>query len=411
MSATDSVSRRGFVAATAAGAAAVGAASLGAPATGAVLGANDRINMAVIGCGGQGTGHLRRLVKMSENPDEKVKVVGVCDVYEPRKERAAAISKAPVYHHYEDVLARPEVDAVLIATPDHWHAKISMAALEAGKDVYCEKPVTLYWWEAKQVRETVKRTGRVFQCGVQSTSDDIWWQANRLIREGHLGKLIWSQSGYCRNSRTGEWNYHIDDGCSPANLDWDRWLGPAPKRPFDPERYFRFRKYWDYSGGVATDLLFHALGHMAIALGPEFPVSVASTGGIYVQTDREVPDTYHTTIEYESGHTCVLASSMCNSNCWPEMIRGHEGTMTFEGPGLVVRPEKPFSEGREEIQQGREPRADHMHNFLDCVRTRSKPHCNEDVAYKVCVAIALGVQAYRTGKTQKFDPVKEEVIG
>jgi len=161
---------------------------------------------------------------------------------------------------------------------------------------------------------------------------------------------------------------------------------------------------------VATDLLFHALGHISIALGPEFPESVSADGGIYVQHDREVPDTYHTIIKYPSGHSVVLASSMCNTDGWPEIIRGHEATMSFEGPGLVIRPQQAYEKEREEIQAGPQPRADHIHNFLECVRTRAKPHCNEDVAYRVCVAIALGVESYRTGRIMKFDPLKEEVV-
>ncbi len=405
------INRRSFIARSAAGAAALGSGALSAPATGAVLGANDRINIAVIGCGGQGTGHLRRLVDRAKDPEQKLKVIGVCDVYEPRKERAEGISGAPVFHHYQDLLDVADLDAVVIATPDHWHAKISIDALEAGKDVYCEKPMTLYWEEAKEVAQVVRRTGRVFQVGVQSTSDDIFWQANRLIREGKIGKLLWSQSGYCRNSRDGEWNYRIDENASPDNLDWETWLGPAAKRPFDPERYFRFRKFWDYSGGIATDLLYHALGHMAIALGPEFPTRVSASGGIYVQHDREVPDTYHTMIEYPSGHTVVLTSSMANRQGVPEIIRGHEATLYFEGGKAIVRPEKEFENDREEIQVGPEPRPDHMTNFLECVRTRAKPHCDAETGYKVEVAIALGVRAYREGKVMKFDPEKEEVIG
>ncbi|MGQ9731345.1 MAG: Gfo/Idh/MocA family protein [Candidatus Zipacnadales bacterium] len=410
MASSERWNRRHFLGTSVAGAVALGTARRGTPAGGQVLGANDRIHMAVIGCGGMGTNHLRRLVDRSKRPEEKLKVVAVCDVYEPRRERAKAISNGEAYLHYGEVLERPDVDAVLIATPDHWHAKISIDALEAGKDVYCEKPMTLYWHEAKQVAEVVRRTGRVFQCGVQSTSDDIWWQANRLIREGAIGKLTWSQSGYCRNSRGGEWNYNIESQCTPDTLDWNLWLGPAPKRPFDPERFFRFRKYWDYSGGVATDLLFHALGHMAIALGPEFPESVSAEGGIYVQHDREVPDTYHTTIRYPSGHTLVMASSMCNRQAWPEIIRGHEATMYFEPPGIVIRPEEEYKDQRPELTVAPEPRADHMTNFLECVRTRAKPHCNAEVAYRVCVAIALGVMSYREGRVIKFDPVKEEVI-
>ncbi len=411
MPANERLDRRSFIARSAAGAAALGTGALAAPATGAVLGANDRINVAVIGCGGQGTGHLRRLAKRAENPDEKLKVVAVCDVYEPRKERAKEISGAQVFHHYQDLLEMPGLDAVVIGTPDHWHAKISIDAMEAGKDVYCEKPMTLYWEEAKEVAAVVRRTGRVFQVGVQSTSDDVFWQANRLIGEGKIGKLLWSQSGYCRNSRGGEWNYHIDEEAGPDNLDWETWLGPAPKRPLDLERFFRFRKFWDYSGGIATDLLYHALGHMEIALGPEFPTRVSAAGGIYVQHDREVPDTYHTMIEYPSGHTVVLTSSMANRQGVPEMIRGHEATMTFEGGKIVIRPEKEFGDEGEEIEVGRQPRPDHMTNFLECMRTRAKPHCDAETGYKVEVAIALGVRSYREGKVMKFDPEKEEVIG
>ena len=403
--------RRQFITTSAAGAAALGVGALGAPASGRVLGANDRLNIAVIGCGGQGTGHLGRLVQMSRKGEQNLRVAAVCDVYEPRRQRAAEMSGAPAFKHYHDVLALRDLDAVLIATPDHWHASISIDACEAGKDVYCEKPMTLYWEEAKQVAEVVRRTGRVFQVGVQSTSDDVWWQANRLIREGAIGKVLWSQSGYCRNSRGGEWNWGLDENCSPQNLDWDLWLGPAPKRPFDKERFFRFRKYWDYSGGIATDLFFHALGHMAIALGPEFPRRVSASGGIYSFPDREVPDTFHSVIDYPSNHTVILASSMANRQGLPEVIRGHEATMTFEGGQVVIRPEDEYQGERPEVRVGPQPRADHTINWLDCIRSREKPDCDAETGYRVAVAISLGVKAYREQKVIEFDPEKEEVVG
>jgi predicted dehydrogenase len=183
----------------------------------------------------------------------------------------------------------------------------------------------------------------------------------------------------------------------------------APRR-IDKERYFRWRKYWDYSGGIATDLFYHQLSHLQIALGPEFPSRVMAGGGIYVQNDREVPDTYSTIIEYPTLHSVVLCSSMANRQSVQEMIRGHEATMYFEAPGVVVRPEKEFEEARKEIQVATEPRPDHWVNFLECVRTRNQPHLNAEVGYKIMTAIQLGVLAFRTGKIMSFDPAKEETI-
>jgi hypothetical protein len=233
-----------------------------------------------------------------------MKVIAVCDIYEPRKQRAKDICGGQLFHEYTDLLALDDLDAVVIATPDHWHARISIDAMNAGKDVYCEKPMTLYWEEAKEVARTQALTGRVMQVGAQSASEDRVWKANEVIRSGALGKLLWSQGGYSRNSRDGEWNWYIEPEASPQNLDWKRFLGSAPQRPFDPERFFRFRKYWDYSGGIATDLFYHTLAHMEIALTPEFPRRVSAGGGIFIFHDREVPDTFHMLIDYPTDTRC-----------------------------------------------------------------------------------------------------------
>jgi predicted dehydrogenase len=403
------LTRRQFLTQSAAGAAAVGL-GLYATAPSSARGANERINLGVIGCGGQGTWHLSQLVEMSQNPEAGLAVTAVCDIYEPRKQRAKEISGGQLFHDYRKMLEMKDLDAVVIATPDHWHARMSIDAMEAGKDVYCEKPMTRYWAEAKGVARAAARTGRVYQCGAQTASEDRWWRANGLIQEGAIGKVLWSQSSMCRNSRKGEWNWRMDPQAGPDNLDWPAFLGPAPKRPFDPERFFRFRKYWDYSGGIASDLFYHQLAHLAIALGPEFPVRVSAAGGIYAFPDREVPDTYHTLIDYPSDHSVALVSSMANQQGIPDIIYGHEATMYFEGPGVVIRPEPDFAAERPAMEVAARPRADHMHNFLDCVRTREKPHLNADAAYRVMVAIALGVTAYRGQRTVHFDPEKEEVV-
>ncbi len=399
------LSRRTFLQHSAVGAATIG---LGlyetAPASGKVIGANDRINLGVIGVGGMGSGHLRDLIERSKDPAQNIGVVGVCDIYQPRKDRAKEVSGAEVYHDYRKMLERPDLDAVVIATPDHWHARMAIDSMDAGKDVYLQKPMTYTWEEAREVAKVTRYKNRVLQVGVQSTSQDCWWKANELIKQGALGKLLWSQSGYSRNSTDGEWNYRIDADANPDNLDWKAFLGSAPKRPFDKERFFRWRKYWDYSGGIATDLFFHALGHMEIALGPEFPKRVTASGGIYVQHDREVPDTFFMTIDYPSDHTVVLVSSMANKEGVPEIIRGHEATMYFEGSNIVIRPESEFKGKIKESTISPEPRDDHMTNFLSCIRTRRKPHCDAETGYKIMVAIALGVKSFRQNKIMMFDP-------
>ncbi|MGQ9731896.1 MAG: Gfo/Idh/MocA family oxidoreductase [Candidatus Zipacnadales bacterium] len=410
MSKQSNVSRRSFVKASAAGAVAT---SLGwwSGATGQVSGANNRINMAVIGTGGMGTGHVHELTRLGNEEPHNCKLIAVCDVYDNRANYAASVCGGEAYRNYRKLLERKDIDAVVVATPDHWHKTITIEAMEAGKDVYCQKPMTLYWEEAKEVVAAVKRTGRIVQVGAQGCSDDVWWKAQEQIKAGKLGKLIWSQSGAYRNVRGGDWNYAIDPNAKPGeNLDWEMWLGPAPKVPWDPERYFRFRKFWDYSGGLATDLLYHSLSHMLIAVGPEFPKRVVASGGIYAHHDREVPDTFHVLIDYPSDHTIALHATQANEQGLPEIIRGEGATMYFEGPGLVIRPEAPFAEGRETIEIAREPRPDHMHNFLDCVRSRKKPHLDEMTGYKTQVAISLSVAAYREGKVKLFDPEKEEVI-
>ena len=371
-----------------------------------VIGANDRIMLGVIGCGSKGTDHLKNKLPSARN----VAVVAVSDIYQARKDRAKALCGGEVHHDYRKLLDRSDIDAVVIATPDHWHARMAMDAMEAGKDVYLEKPMTYTWEEARDLVGVVNRTGRVMQVGAQSCSDDRWWKANKLIKDGAIGKVLWTTGSYCRNSTRGEWNYAIDEGATPDNLDWKAWLGSAPKRPFDKERFFRWRKYWDYSGGIATDLFYHQLSHLQIALGPEFPKRVSAGGGIYVQNDRDVPDTFHMIIDYPSGHSVVLCSSMANRQGVPELIRGHEATMYFESPGVVIRPEDEFKDQRQETKVALDPRSGHMDNWLECIRTRQKPTLDADTAYKIMVAINLGVQSYRKEQVMKFDPEREKVI-
>ncbi|MEP6637648.1 MAG: Gfo/Idh/MocA family oxidoreductase, partial [Acidobacteriota bacterium] len=259
------VSRRSFVKSSAL---ATGAAVIGAPAHLRAAGANDRIRVGVIGVGGMGTGHVSSLVKKSAQ--ENIQVVAVCDVYQRRVNRAKDICQGDGYLDFRRLLDRKDIDAVLIATPDHWHTNLSIDAMEAGKHVYCEKPMTHTIEQAIALRDAVKRLKKVFQVGPNGTANDSYWKARTAIADGRIGKVTWAHASYNRNARVCLFNQHqqIDPTAGPDktgddHIDWDMWLGHewglAPKIPWTPEHFFRFRKYWPYNGGVATDLLYHKL--------------------------------------------------------------------------------------------------------------------------------------------------------
>lgn len=407
--------------------------------TGRVLGANDKINIGVIGVGGRGFYVASEFEKAGKR-DNNCQIVAVCDVYEKRKKRAAERYKAEGYLDWKEVIARKDVDAVIVATPDHWHAPIALAAMDAGKDVYCEKPMCHTVAEVKRLVDTVKETKRVMQVGSQTTSGDQWHKAKKAIADGMLGKMLLSQGSYHRNSIEGEWNYTIEPNAGPDGkgddyLDWKMWLGSASKRPYDADRFFRFRKYWDYSGGIATDLFFHVVAPMNVCWGEaQYPHKVMAGGGIYVFNEkREVPDTFHFMADYAKGHSLVLSSSMANSQHIPGLIRGHEGTLImvehgrFEGfaPYLTMKPE---TVGRENAKKNINPdykfgmedvkipveefsaMERHVDNFLKCIRTRETPTLNVEIAARAQVTITMAVESYRRGKVLYFDEKKFQIV-
>ncbi len=426
------ITRRAMLSGSAAGAAAVGlgamdsiasAAPKGEPPKMREHGPNDCIRLGVIGCGGRGTYLLRQAAERAkDNP--KLRVLSACEIYEARKRRARhALKKestgkksdGTVVHEYEELLGNPDIDAVIIATPDHWHAKIAIEAIKAGKDVYLEKPMTHTLAEAKELRDTVRWAKAVLQVGSGSTSNPKYHRAREMIRRGAIGKVVWTRSSVCRNRPGGDWNYHIDSQASPENLDWDRWLGwkwgLAPKKPFNPEHYFRFRKYWDYSGGIATDLMYHALAHLAVALGPELPSRVVASGGKWVHKDRDVPDTFMMNIDYPNEHSIFLVGTDANNTGLPEVIHGQHADMRFDP--FKVEPQKAFEKECEAAKKKgaldvQAPKLlDHMGNWLECLRTRGAPTANVELGYRVQVAITLGVLAYRKNTSMEFDPKTE----
>ncbi|HXJ61085.1 MAG TPA: Gfo/Idh/MocA family oxidoreductase [Verrucomicrobiae bacterium] len=407
---------------------ATGALTLSAASYASVLGANDRVRFAVIGCGGMGTGHLGSLVKRSEA--DNISVVAVSDVYQRRLTRAMGICKGPGTLDYRRVLERADIDAVLIATPDHWHAKISIEALESGKHVYVEKPMTHTVEQALALREAVKRTGRILQVGPNGTANDSYWVAHEAIRAGRIGKVTWVQGSYNRNERICLFNEHqkIDPTAGPHKsgedyVDWDMWLGwkwgLAPKIPWNPEHFFRFRKYWPYNGGVATDLLYHKLAPLLIAVSGangEYPRRVNAAGGLYVEKDgRDIPDTFLLTADYPSEWALFLVSTLTNDTGLPDRIYGKHGTLDVGGePFLKVN--GPFAEefkarndGKEEVRLPIQPRRDLEGNFIDVLRGRDRLACNVDLGCSTMVAIKMAVESYRQQRTLLWDAAKEKV--
>jgi len=384
-----------------------------------VIGANDRIRVGCIGVGGNGYGTMSNLLKWGPGAGN-YEIAAVSDIYTRRKERARAAAKLTakdVHHDYKDLLARQDIDAVFVSVPDHWHAPIALEAMAAGKDVYLQKPMTLTIEEAKQVSAAANKLGRVLQVGSQHLSDRRYKVAKELIAAGEIGTLLWAQGTYSRNSKEGEWNYHIDEEGNEQNIDWKRWLGSAPKRAFSQDRYFRWRKYWDYSGGIATDLLYHRLGPLLYAMGPQFPTRVSAHGGIYIQKDREVPDTYATVIEYPNFYV-DLSSSMANESADEYLsatIYGNKGTIRFTKDGVEVHPEATYA-GKdaavkvEKVEETRNLVDLHSENFFNCMRTRKAPVLNAAFGHQVMAAIRLGVDSYREGAMKLFDPASEKVV-
>ncbi|MBI5086792.1 MAG: Gfo/Idh/MocA family oxidoreductase [Acidobacteria bacterium] len=262
--------------------------------------ANDNIQIALIGAGGMGQGDVRDALL---NPG--VKIVAAADICDSRRKRME--EQYPgifTTRDYREILTRKDVDAVIIATPDHWHARISIDSMDAGKDVYCEKPMIQRIEEGKRVIEAQKRTGRIFQVGSQYASALSFEKIRQLLEQGAIGELNMVEAWLDRNTAMGAWQYSIPPNATPENVDWDRFLGHAPKRPFEPIRLFRWRNYTDYGTAVAGDLYVHLLTGLHTATRSLGPKRIYSTGGLrYWKDGRETPDTQLGIIEYPKTET------------------------------------------------------------------------------------------------------------
>jgi predicted dehydrogenase len=382
---------------------------------GRVAGANDRVRMGWIGSGGRGRQDLATFLKQ---PDADP--VAICDLYEPFREKAIEMAggRPKAFTDFRRLLEQKDIDAVVVATPDHWHALIAIAACEAGKDVYCEKPLSLTVVEGRRMVEAARQHGRVFQTGSQQRSGAHYAQAVKLIRDGGIGGVHRIQAGYQRNIFPGLKPTEMASGVRPG-FDWDMWLGPAPERPFDPFRcIYNFRWFWDYSGGQMTNWGAHHLDIARWILGADAPSEVAGFGGRYALTDRgETPDIQQVTYQFPKAVVTWTVSEIAEGKPVTLDIYGTKGMLTLLRSGFQVNPEmtgagkdkKPAIEPL--AVKGADLDSAHARNFLDCVKSRQRPNADVEEGHRSAVMCHLGNIATRLGRSLRWDDAAGEIIG
>jgi len=437
------VTRRDFIRRTAAGAAGVGyflngkwvplqaASPAMKPAS-----PSDRVNLAFIGVGIRG-----HILMNAAKATEQANLVVACDAYLGHLDCCKETTDGKIdtsFCEYKKVLERKDVDAVVIATPDHWHLPMVLDALSAGKDVYIEKPMTHRIEDGPKMIEAAKRNNRIVQVGSQGRSSALQKKAREIVASGQLGQITKIVASYNRNSATGAWNYPIPpDVKDGVNFNWKEWLGSAPEHPFDPERVFRYRKYWDYSGGITTDLFVHLITSIHFIMDVKMPRSVVATGGILRWKDgREVPDTLDALFEYDGFHI-NMASTFNNASTAEQGMQflGTDGSLVLGGNSLNLSPEK-HREGyqysidswtkaaQDQFWNTGEHRAEatptskweantitdqadavpvHMAEFFECVRSRKECSENAEVGHYAASAGHMVNISYRAGEKVSWD--------
>jgi predicted dehydrogenase len=416
------LSRRAFLGKTALAASLAPAAGGGlllsqaSRARAASPGPNNQIRLAVVGCGGRGRDVLGVFLQHPE-----IVCAAVCDVDDAMLAKAVAQveqnrGKRPdTAKDFRRVLDRKDVDAVLIATPDHWHALPTVYACQNGKDVYVEKPLATTIDEGRAMLEAAKRHERVVQMGTQWRSGQHWKEAIDFVRSGKLGKISLARA----------WSYHDwlgdignpPDSQPPAGVDYDLWLGPAPKRAFNPNRFhFNFRWFWDYAGGLMTDWGVHQINIILWAMGVSHPKSVSASGGKYVLNDNsETPDTQVAVYEFPT-FTMIWEHKVgtgvgLNGRPWGISFTGTEGTLILTNKEweLISEPKKKGLESRK-VSFSEDERLPHVRNFLDCVRSRQQPNENLELGHHVSAVAHLGNISLRCGRKIQWDGEHERIL-
>ena len=396
--------------------------------TGRVMGANEKVRIGVIGTGKMGLTNMEAFAKQPE-----VEVAAVADVYEPNLQKGlkAAGEKAQAYKDFRQLLDRKDIDAVIVATPDHWHPLLTVMACQAGKDVYVEKPIGVAVEEGNRMVEAARKYQRVVQVGMWQRSGVHFQKAIQLIQDGMIGKV----------SLVRTWNYsntypegigNPPDCDPPAGLDWDLWLGPAPKVPFNwnrfglpfdgHDRWSTFRYFWDYANGWLGDWGVHLLDIVQWAMKADGPNAVTSVGGkFYLQELSDAPDTLQTTLEYP-GFICLYENRLDNTNSmWGKSygieFHGTDGTLFVDRSGFQVFPEK-RSLGKKTVDRMpsvqmelvNDPLDDHVRNFLDCMKSRKRPVCDIEIGHRTSSTCLLANVSYRSKERLVWDVRAQKMI-
>ena len=303
---------------------------------GKAFAANDQIQIALIGAGGQGQGDTRTAIQVPG-----VKLVAVADCYDGRLEHSKEVWGNDIFttRDYREILLRKDIDAVIIGTPDHWHKQASVDAMNAGKDVYCEKPMIHLYSDGPEIIETARTTGRIMQVGSQRVSSMIYAKAKELLAAGTIGKLNMVTAHWDRNSSMGAWNYTVPLDASPETCDWPRFLGTAPKIPFNAEQFFQWRKWKAYGSGVAGDLFVHLFSGTHFITGSNGPTRAMATGGLRFWDDgRNVPDVMLGLFDYREGFNLSLRVNFVDGGEESEglLFTGSEGQMEVTNRVLTV---------------------------------------------------------------------------
>jgi len=445
-----STTRRHFLTAAATGLAAQALAQ-----TPQSVSPNDRLRIALIGAGGQGSSDAANAITVPG-----VELVAVSDVYDGRLQRAREKWGDHLFttRDYREVLARPDVDAIIIGTPDHWHSTISMDAMNAGKDVYCEKPMVQHVDDGAGVVDAQKRTGRIFQVGSQRVSSILYQKMKELLAAGAIGELNTVEAWIDRGTAIGAWEYSIPPDASPATIDWDRFLGRAPKVPFDPVRIFRWRNYRDYGTGVGGDLFVHLFSGLHFVTVSTGPTRVFATGGLRFWKDgRDVPDVLMGLYDYPAAGSRPAFNLSLRVNLIDGSVKeassfrfiGSEGAMSLDGdsvtlthlpreaePGYTIDtfpkavqerfleeyrakyPQRPkMSTGSMQTEEkfvaprGYSDHFEHIRNFIQAVRSR-RPVVEDAVfGFRAAGPALLSNISYFEQRPCRWDPERMELKG
>ena len=426
-------------------------------ATGALLGAapflslraqappSDRVRVGILGFGIRGYQLFRALERVPA-----AEVAAVADLYDGCLEHARELTggKAETTKDYRRILDRKDIDAVVVATPDHWHAPVMTAAAQAGKDVYAEKPLTHRWEEGAPLLQAFRENKRVVQVGSGRVTLPLYQKAREIVQSGRLGRIVSVISWWDSGSSIYSWQYPIPPDASPETIDWKAFLGPAPQREFDPARFFRWRCFWDYGGGLPADLWTHHFTAIQWITGAKLPRSVVCGGAIYRWKDgREVPDTMSAFYDYPEGFGVSISSTKVNGSRDQEFqFQGTDATLVISRNELIVYPEpqeEPYSyvvqawpnkprelfyvvHGMDRSGQPRQspkPReaeeryalparpgfggAEHMQDFINCVRTRQSPQETAEMGNHAALAAHMANLSYQHRAMVTWDDTQQ----